>query len=721
LIKNIKAGVSELLMDGRRAHNPKSKIENPKWGYGVFEYGLEIKAGETNVLPFTIWLPKIDAANVVKIPSPTVSEVIATTPYIPGLELHLPSNTVIYDHDWKVVDEVGLTPIPLDRTPFPLPRNVEVPVYFTIQPGAGYVRNSASNEGARLYYPNYKDKLPGTRFNFWHYDPDYRGWYVYGLGTVNESGKQVIPDTGISFREFTGAMVQPPTARAPEGKQCKDQANCDDGDPVDLQTGIFQLTKTDLFLRDVMPIQFTRTYRTRDTMSRAFGIGASHSYDYFLVGDTLPYTYQELVFPDGGFLRYNRIDGGAGNDFTVAVYEHATRPGRFFKSKITWNGSGWDLKLKDGTLYVFGDAFGATFPGQGGMIRMQDRNGNAHVVTRDANGNVTRITSSPSGRAIEFTIVNNRITQVKDNSGRTVNYTYDGSGRLFTVTDPNNGVTEYTYDASHRMETLKDARQIVYLTNEYDGNGRVQKQTQADSTFYLFNYTLNGSNVIQTDVTNPRGHVSRSTFNADGQITSHIKALGTSEEQTTTYVRQTGTNLLLSVTDDLNRKTSYGYDAGGLGNVTSVTRLADTPNAVTTTYTYEAPFSLVKTITDPLNHTTTFGYDSTGNLTTITDPLNKTTTITPNSAGQPVSIQDALTNITQFTYSAGDLATGNGPDRHCQHQVHRCCWETEESNESLRQQDRVRLRPAKSSHKSHRSLSWYHRVHLRSQWKPAHR
>jgi RHS repeat-associated protein len=661
LIKYIEAGESELLIDGRPGHNRRSKSPS-KWGYGVFEYGLEIKDGKTNVLPFTIWLPKIDAEHAVKIPSPTVSEVIATTPYIPGLELHLPANTVVYDHDWNLVNEVGLTPIPLDRTPFPLPRNVEVPIYFTAQPGAGYVRDqSGGYGGARLFYPNYKSKLPGTRFNFWHYDPGYRGWYIYGLGTVVESGKQVIPDSGVSVRKFTGAMVAAPGLEPAEGKDCRDSDNCAKGDPVDVQTGIFQMEKTDLFLTDVMPIKFTRTYRTRDTFSRAFGIGASHSYDYFLIGDTLPYTYVKLVLPDGGTLRYDRIDGGAGNDFTVAVYEHTTRSGRFFKSKISWNSSGWDLKLKDGTLYVFADGQGATRPGQAGLTRMQDRNGNAHKITRDSDGNVTKIVSFPSGRWIEFTSVSNRITQAKDNSGRTVTYTYDGTGRLSTVTDPNNGVTEYTYDAFQRMETLKDARQIVFLTNEYDANGRVQKQTQADSTFFLFNYTLNGSSVIQADVTDPRGNVSRTTFNADGQITTNIEALGTAEEQTTTYERQAGTNLLFSVTDELNRKTAFGYDAGGLGNVTSVTRLADTPDAVTTSYTYEAPFNLVKTITDPLSHTTTFGYDTNGNLTTITDPLNKITTITPNSAGQPTSIQDPLNNITQFTYNAGDLVTVTDP------------------------------------------------------------
>jgi YD repeat-containing protein len=84
------------------------------------------------------------------------------------------------------------------------------------------------------------------------------------------------------------------------------------------------------------------------------------------------------------------------------------------------------------------------------------------------------------------------------------------------VTDANSGVTEYTYDASSRMLTIKDARQIVFLTNEYDA--------QADGAIYLFSYTMNGSSVVQTDVTNPRGYVSRITFTPMGQVLTHTAA-----------------------------------------------------------------------------------------------------------------------------------------------------------------------------------------------------
>jgi YD repeat-containing protein len=133
-------------------------------------------------------------------------------------------------------------------------------------------------------------------------------------------------------------------------------------------------------------------------------------------------------------------------------------------------------------------------------------------------GKIQRI-AGPSGRWIDLTYDSaNRVVQAADHQDRVVGYTYDAAGRLVKVIDAAGGGTEYTYDASHRMLTLKDARGILFLTNTYDANGRVQTQTRADSTTYQFVYTVNGSGAItQTDLTNPRGYVRRMTFGTAGK------------------------------------------------------------------------------------------------------------------------------------------------------------------------------------------------------------
>ena len=234
-----------------------------------------------------------------------------------------------------------------------------------------------------------------------------------------------------------------------------------------------------------------------------------------------------------------------------------------------------------------------------------------------------------------------------------MDYTYDASGRLASVIDAANGTTSYTYDSQHRMLTITDAKGITYLTNEYDAQGRVTKQTQADGTTYQFAYTVDISGaIVQTDVTNSRGNVRRVTFSGGLPVTD-TRAFGTAIAQTTTWERQAGTNLVTAVIDPLNRRTEYTYDSKG--NILTVTRLAGTANAVTTTRTYDPNYQQVASITDPLNHTTTFGYSYPGNLTSVTDALNHTTSFTYNGLGQPVTATTPLNHTTQFTYNQSSL------------------------------------------------------------------
>src|SRR5260370_29878028 len=98
------------------------------------------------------------------------------------------------------------------------------------------------------------------------------------------------------------------------------------------------------------------------------------------------------------------------------------------------------------------------------------------------------------------------------------------------------------------MTTLTDARQIQFLQNQYDANGRVYKQIQVDGTFFTFTYqTDSNNNVTQTNVTDPNG-ISRqvsffppnlyvSGFNSGGYISKDILAVGLPEQQTYVYQR----------------------------------------------------------------------------------------------------------------------------------------------------------------------------------------
>jgi RHS repeat-associated protein len=704
LLSGLPAGPQVLAIDGR---HPGPGNAN----YGEYFVRVEVKGGQTTVFPQTFWLNKLDPHGTVAIASPTIKETVVRSPWIPGLELLIPPGTVIRDSRGSVVREVNITPIPVDRPPFPLP-GFKVPVYFTIQPGGAWLQGVTADQskGARLIYPNNMAELAGARASFWNYDPHDKAWYIYGVGTVAADRKQVVPDPEVALYEFTGAMINsgltpPPSGPAPGclrggtgpspdpggggmgppsnagpggnpggagdggGNGAGDppppsgggSPRCNaGGDPVDMGTGLYVHENSDLFLPDTWPLDLVRTYRQGDANSRPFGVGMTHPFEMFLWSAN-QYQEADLILPNGGRVHYIRTSSGSG--FTDAVFESTVTPTRFYKSRIAWNGNGWDLTLKDGTVYVYGD----THP----LQSMRDRYGNTVRFTRTSQdsrgtyGNITQITG-PNGRFIKFTYDgSDRITSAQDNLGRTVSYSYDAYGRLTTITNPAAGVTTYgwgTCTGSQAsctwLQSVTDGRGNVRLANTFDGNGRVSQQTLADGATYQFSYTLASGAVTQADVTNPRGDVTRKTF-ANGYVTSTVEALGQPEQRTTTITRNASTNQIQSVTDPLGRVTAYAYDT--LGNTTSVTRLSGTPNAVTTTFTYEPTYSRLASVVDPLGHTSTFAYDSLGNLVTATDALNHQTTATYTPAGQLASVIDALGHTTTFAYQGADLASVTNP------------------------------------------------------------
>lgn len=633
-------GRVQLAMDGETANRGNRR-------YGFFEYGLSMTPGTTTVLPFTIWMPRLDTANEITITSPTTRDVAITTPLIPGLELRLPRGTVIRGRDGRVVRRVGITAIPVDRPPFPLARNVDVPIYFTIQPGSAYVTvESRGARGASLVYPNYHGAVPGQLAQFFHYDPDVRDWYVYGTGQISADGRQGIPSEKTRLYQFTGAMFTTGSSPAPAGPT---PGGPPVADPVDPSTGIFTDHKVDLYIKDVMPLVLTRTYNSADNVIRPMGRGMTHPYAMFL-WSALQYEEVDLVLPEGGKIHYVRTSPGTG--WTDAVFTTSVSPTRFYKSVITWNGDGWNLTLKDGTVYVFGE--------NAPLQAIRDRHGNTVTITHASGqtGNVTKVTS-PNGRSLSFAYDgSDRVTSVTDHIGRSVSYTYDGNGNLSTVTDPESGVTTYTYTGGHQIETIEDARNIVYVTNEYT-SGRVTHQTMVDGEYEL-SYTVDGGGAVtHTDVTDPRGNVERFAFNADHYITSITQALGEPEERTWSLERQSGSNLVTAATDELGRRTERTYDSSG--HLLTETRLAGTGNAVTTTYTYEPIFFQLATVTDPLSHTWTVAYDANAKPISITNPLSQTTAIATDATGQLTSVTDPLSQQWQLGYGHGDLTSITNP------------------------------------------------------------
>ena len=121
---------------------------------------------------------------------------------------------MIRDYNGQVVTKLGLTPIPIGRPPFPLPRNQNVAVYFTVQAGGAFVEVGGARYvpggDATPIYTNRERAPAGHRFNFWSYDPEGQGWHINGTGRVSANRKSIVPDSGTVVQRFTGAMVVGP-------------------------------------------------------------------------------------------------------------------------------------------------------------------------------------------------------------------------------------------------------------------------------------------------------------------------------------------------------------------------------------------------------------------------------------------------------------------------------------------------------------------------------
>ncbi|WLQ45627.1 RHS repeat-associated core domain-containing protein (plasmid) [Streptomyces laculatispora] len=638
LLTGINDDAKTLVVDGASANTKKRQ-------YGRFDIRIHPKAGQSTDLGFSVWLTPLDTKHTVSFAAPAKKNITLTTPQIPGLEVRIPKGSVVRDENGKTVTELGITAIPIDRPPFPLPKNGVVPVYFTVQPGGTYV----FPKGAQIVYPNYTHEAPATRVDFMDYDPEGKGWHVYGHGQVSADGRQVVPDAKTRVWSFHGAMFNISDLVPWDLTGLKDVIDWLSGDPVDLATGLLTDSHTDLGVTDPLgSAEVTRTYWQGDTHPRAFGIGRDLSYNAFLHSEK-QYEQVDLYLPGGQKVHFTRTSPGT--SFTDAVFEPLDTPTGFRGSKVLFHDAQWELHFRDGSVWIF--------PLYSPLKEIRDRHGNVLRLTRrdGTKGEITRITT-PGGRWVSLHYDTlHRVDEARDNTGRTTSYTYDSAGRLSTVTDPAGKPSSYTYDGtSNRIKTAKDARNVTYMTNTFYADGKVQKQTLTEGAEYSFAYTQTGTGkVTSSQVTQPGGAVRRVEFDTDGYGVLDTAAYGSSLARKTQYVR--GPNHRIdAVIDPYGQRTELTYDANGY--VTKSVALAGTANARSSgTVLYDGPFDQPTRATDPLGNPTVFGYDSDGNLQTATDPENRKTTLTYAPDGQVKTVTDNANAVTEYTYRNGDLVS----------------------------------------------------------------
>jgi RHS repeat-associated protein len=474
-----------------------------------------------------------------------------------------------------------------------------------------------------------------------------------------------------------------------------------EGDPVNTATGEFYESTTDLTIPGRGPgLNLTRTYSAfaaQAEVASPLGRGWAFPYDMALAID--PETGDATV-----------VNGNGSHTLFTATSKGFNAPPRVLATLVENEDGTYSYTVKARTIYKFDSA--------GKLISIADLNGDETTFSYNEAGRLQAATDEAS-RTFTFRYDEAGLLEsVEDSTGRSVGYDYNGSGELTEVTNVRGGHERFTYNGEGELLTREGARGTVVLTNTYDASGRVLTQTDGLENEITYSYSGAENGPSYTEVTDPRGYVTRYTYES-GVLAKRIEALGTSDQAVWTYEYDPLTLGRSAVTDPNGHTTRQTFDAAGnvtstedplghrtestydsLGDLTERTDAA----GVTTTNEYDERGNLLKTstpllgsepvevrtteyshgdeahpgdvtdITDPDGHATQFSYDAAGNLESVINGAGDETTYVYNERGNRLSEVSARGNAegaepskftTTYTYdTAGHRLTATDPLGH---------------------------------------------------------
>lgn len=227
------------------------------------------------------------------------------------------------------------------------------------------------------------------------------------------------------------------------------------------------------------------------------------------------------------------------------------------------------------------------------------------------------------------------LVSVKNQFGRSLNFTYDSAGRITTVTTPNGSVTQYAYDANSMLTgvTWQDGRVRAYhyedsrfpwaltgITDEkgvrfatyaYDAAGRATSTEHAGG---VDKFQLSFLGAGQTSVTTADGTSRTFTSELQGNV---LRATGASAPcpacgDIAKAVTYDAAGNVASRRGFADKETRYSYDA--LGRETQRIEGYGTADAKTTTTEWHPSWNLPIKAAAP-GRIDTFEYDTNGRVT----------------------------------------------------------------------------------------------------------
>jgi RHS repeat-associated protein len=459
------------------------------------------------------------------------------------------------------------------------------------------------------------------------------------------------------------------------------------GKPVNLNSGVETMTRSDISTGSLYPVTITRRYDSRTTYDSPVGFGWALNYDRRI------YTY-----PDGsvtlrkecGWKKRYTLSGGS---FITPLGETGTLVKNADNSyTFTYNSGDKDLYDSQGRLIGMVDPIGNsvaityeldTRSALWGLLPTNIDQSNALIVAYDYR--LSRIEEKDSSGALtnhwvlfHYDTTTGRLTDIVDNAGRTVTFGHDNIGNLTSVTGPAGNMVYGYIDAANKHKiTSIDEGQGIYA-NTYDAQGRVLQQTHGTGSIAFEYQSPYKKTKITTTVKDGAGNVlntqTRTTeFDTNGQVAKTTDTYGNVMNYTrnsSMYVTREehweNTGTVSSPTLTFRRANEYTYD--DKGNMLTKTLAQGSPAAITTTYTYHPTFNRVATetvasvVNTSQNRVRTNSYNpATGRLETVTEtgylgngaPYTYVTTYAYNANGRLQSIDGPRTDVpdvTTYTY-----------------------------------------------------------------------
>jgi RHS repeat-associated protein len=301
----------------------------------------------------------------------------------------------------------------------------------------------------------------------------------------------------------------------------------------------------------------------------------------------------------------------------------------------------------------------------GRLISRTDANGLTTTHERDADGNALK-TTRPDGSTVNrvFDAQGNLLSETEAFNNAVTHTTYDPVFNLVTsVTDALNHITAYHLDAEGNLIALVNALgHTTALT--YNSAGQVSQRTDANGLVTTYSYNTVGLPETLTETPPAGGGIARASqisYDAAGSVSRIV----TSPDGTSVDLAYDAQGRLLSITDALNQRLDYRYDAHG-NRIRTDSLAADGSLVRTVSRTFDA-LNRLSQIKQPhlsgQDAIRQYRYDGADNLMQTVNGNGNVTDHSYDPGNRLIERIDALMGSTAFRYNSnGKLTRSTAPN-----------------------------------------------------------